>query len=158
MSEPLIINTGPLIALGKMDAFEVIAQLPLDFICPVQVQREIARGAVQGHSVSLPDWVRVASLAAPLSPLAIVGLDRGEAEVIQLALERGVATVCIDELKGRRAATAAKLRVVGSLGLIARAKQLGLIPAARPLIEKAMREGIFYRSNLVEQVLQALGE
>jgi predicted nucleic acid-binding protein len=66
--------------------------------------------------------------------------------------------VSIDEVKGRRIATALGLRVVGSLGLVARAKTLGIIPAMRPLVEKAMREGVHYHSDLVERVLSALGE
>ncbi len=158
MTERIVINTGPLIAFGKMEAFDVIATLPFEFICPTQVKDEIEAGAARGYAVNAPDWISVIPLATPLSPLILIGLDRGEAEVIQLALERGIGLVCIDELKGRRAATAAGLKVAGSLGLVSRAKTLGLIPAARPLIEKAMREGIFYHPDLVAQVLKALGE
>lgn len=90
--------------------------------------------------------------------MILAGLDRGEAEVIQLALEQGIGLVCIDERKGRQAAVVAGLQVVGSLGLIAKAKVFGLIPAARPLIEKAMRGGIFYQSALVAPVLAGLKE
>lgn len=158
MTEQIAINTSPLIALGKMDAFDVVAKLPFEFICPAQVRDEIEAGAARGYAVTVPDWAKVIPLAAPLSPLILIGLDRGEAEVIQLALEQGIELVCIDELKGRGAATAASLQVVGSLGFVARAKTLGLIPEARPLIEKAMREGIFYHPQLVEQVLEAVGE
>ncbi len=158
MAEQIVINTGPLIALGKMDAFDAVAKLPFEFICPAQVKDEIEAGAARGYAVTVPDWVKVIPLAAPLSPLILIGLDEGEAEVIQLALEQGIELVCIDELKGRRAAKSAGLQIVGSLGLVAKAKALGLIPEARPLIEKAMREGVFYHAQLVEQVLKALGE
>lgn len=158
MPNRIVINTSPMIALGKMDAFDIIAQLPFEFLCPQQVKIEIESGAAKGYAVTVPDWVNVLPLATPLSPLILAGLDRGEAEVIQLALEQGIGLVCIDERKGRQAATAAGLQVVGSLGLIAKAKVSGLIPAARPLIEKAMREGIFYQPALVARVLSALKE
>ncbi|MGE0883685.1 MAG: DUF3368 domain-containing protein [Blastocatellales bacterium] len=158
MPNQIVINTGPLVALGKMDAFDLIAQLPFEFLCPEQIKIEIESGAAKGYAVTVPDWVNVLPLAAPLSPLVLAGLDRGEAEVIQLALERSIGLVCVDERKGRQAAVAAGLQVVGSLGLIAKAKVSGLIPAARPFIEKAMREGIFYQPSLVAQVLSALKE
>ncbi len=141
-----------------MEAFDVIALLPFEFLCPTQVQTEIQNGIARGYSVAVPTWVNVLPLAAPLSPLILAGLDQGEAEVIQLALEQKVELVCIDEQKGRRAAAATGLQVVGSLGLIAKAKTLGVISAARPLIEKAMREGIFYHPTLIVRVLSALNE
>lgn len=87
-----------------------------------------------------------------------MGLDAGEAAVIQLALERRVARVCIDEQKGRRAAQAVGLAVTGTLGLLGRAKQLGLISALRPWVEKAIQEGIRYDPELVRRVLEAAGE
>lgn len=158
MPNRIVTNTSPLIALGKMGAFDVIAQLPYEFICPTQVQTEIESGAAKGYAVTVPDWVKVLPLTAPLSPLVLAGLDRGEAEVIQLVLEQGIGLVCIDERKGRQAAAAAGLQVVGSLGLLAKAKVLDLIPAARPFIEKAMRGGIFYQPALVAQVLAVLKE
>jgi predicted nucleic acid-binding protein len=141
-----------------MEAMDIIAKLPFVFICPSQVEAEIAAGLAQGHSVIAPSWLKVMALAAPLSPLILAALDEGEASVIQLALEQGIPRVCIDEIKGRRAAVATGLSVLGSLGLMGRAKALGLIAEARPFIEKAMREGIHYREDLVHGVLNALGE
>lgn len=85
-------------------------------------------------------------------------MDTGEAAVIQLALEQNIPLVCIDELKGRRAALAVGLNIVGSLGLIGKAKNLGLIPAARPFIEKAKTSGIYYDDQLIETFLKSLGE
>jgi len=71
------------------------------------------------------------ALSAPPAPLATHALDAGEAAVIQLALERGIATVCIDEWRGRRAARACGLAVTGSLGLLVRAFLTALGEAER---------------------------
>lgn len=158
MAERIVINTGPLIALARMDALEVIAGLPVEFICPQEVKDELDAGAAQGYAVITPPWLTVVPLSSPLSPVSVAGLDPGEAAVIELALEQGKLRACIDESKGRRAALAVGLRVVGSLGLAARAKALGLVPALRPLVEKAMAGGIHYHPDLVRQVLEAVGE
>ena len=76
----------------------------------------------------------------------------------QLALERGLPGVCIDEVKGRRVASTAGLSVVGVLGLLGRAKFLGLIPELKPYIHKAVQEGVRYDPKLVRRVLESVNE
>ena len=158
MAERIVINTGPLIALARMGALDVPGQLPYEFICPSQVREELDEGASLGYQTITPAWLSVIPLSASPSAVSVAVLDEGEAAVIQLALEQGLSRVSIDEVKGRRIAMALGLGVVGSLGLVARAKTLGIIPAMRPLVEKAMRGGIHYHSDLVERVLSSVGE
>ena len=158
MIERIVTNTSPLLALAKMQTLDAVGKLPFQFVCPAEVEAEILAGAKQGHQIEIPAWLSVISLANPLSPLAVAALDAGEAAVIQLALEQNIETVCIDELKGRRAALAVGLKVVGSLGLVGKAKTLNLIPQVRPLIEKARNAGIYYDDLLIEKFLQSLGE
>lgn len=158
MPNKIVINTSPLLSFGKMQALDIIAKLSFEFVCPAEVQTEIAVGVAQGHTINLPEWVQVLPLKAPLAPVAVAALDSGEAAVIQLALEQNISLVCIDELKGRRAANAVGLSVVGSLGLLGQAKSLGLINRVRPFVEQANNSGIFYDQNLIEKFLQSLGE
>jgi predicted nucleic acid-binding protein len=158
MPDRIVLNTGPLIALIRAEAIEVLARLPYRFVCPPQVELEIRAGASLGHPFLWPDCLAVGVLNGALDPLAQATLDVGEAAVIQLALEQGIEWVCIDERKGRRVALAVGLKVVGSLGLLARAKNVGIIPAVRPIIERLTREGIWYDGELVERVLTAIGE
>jgi predicted nucleic acid-binding protein len=53
---------------------------------------------------------------------------------------------------------AAGLEVTGTLGLLGKAKLLQFIPALKPLIDKALEEGIHYHPELVRAVLEAVGE
>jgi len=76
--ERLVINTGPVIALGRADALAVIEKLPIRFITPPAVAAEIAAGATAGHPVLLPRWIEVIALAAPVPPLICQMLDAGE--------------------------------------------------------------------------------
>ena len=158
MAEHIVINTGPLITLARIEALDVAGQLPLAFICPEEVRWELDEGEAAGHPRVAPQWLTVCPLSGPISPVVLSVLDRGEAAVIQLALERSIPLVCIDEWKGRRAALAAGLKVAGVLGLLGKAKLLGLIPAVRPLVEKALQSGIRYDVALVERVLESVGE
>lgn len=156
--ESLIINTGPLIALARAEALDVIGRLPLRFLCPPQVRAELDAGVRAGHLPVAPAWLIVESLARPLDPVAAVSLDAGEAAVIQLALERSIAWVALDDLKARRMALAVGLRVTGTLGLLARAKRAGLFPALRPLVEKMQRGGAWFDASLVQEFLKHLDE
>ncbi len=158
MSESVVINTGPLVTLARIEALDVAGGLPFVFICPEEVRAELDEGEAAGHPRVTPPWLTVCPLSLHISPVVLSALDRGEAAVIQLALERSVPLVCIDEWKGRRAALAVGLKVVGVLGLLGKAKLLDLIPSVRPFVEKALENGIRYDPELVRQVLESLGE
>ena len=158
MSEIIVTNTSPLLTLSKMRAFDLIGDLPLEFVCPEEVENEIMAGAEKNFDVIMPAWLEVVKLKSKVFPLAAASLDLGEAAVIQLALEQNIKTVCIDEVAGRRAAKAVGLNIVGSLGLLGKAKSLGLISKIKPFIEKAKNEGIYYDEKLITEFLRTVGE
>jgi uncharacterized protein len=158
MADRIVINTGPLIAFARADSLDVLRQLPIQFVCPSEVEEEIRAGAALGHSVVIPPWLTVVAAGKPLDPVALAALDPGEAAVIHIALEQGIRRVCMDDRKGRRAALAVGLEIVGSLGLLARAKQLGIISAVRPLVDRLSSEGAWYDPELLRRFFQAIGE
>ena len=105
----------------------------------------------------MPPWVSILDLAGSLSSITHA-LDVGEAAVIQLALERGIGDVCIDEWRGRRVAKSAGLRVTGSLGLLGRCKRRGIIKELSPWIERLVAAGARYHPDLLRRFLDAVGE
>jgi predicted nucleic acid-binding protein len=50
------------------------------------------------------------------------------------------------------------LQMIGSLGMILRAKRLGIIGGARPWVYKLREKGMFVDAELVEMSLVAVGE
>lgn len=158
MGEILVVNTGPLIALERMGCLEPIGTLPFEFVTPPEVRAELDEGERVGLPRIAPASLRVRALASPRPAAGLAELDRGESAVIQLALELRAAAVAIDEWKGRRVALAHGLSVTGSLGLLGRARQLGMVPAARPFIQRALDAGIRYHPAVVAAVLKELGE
>ena len=158
MAEKIVVNTGPLVSLARADLMDVVGRLPYEFICPKEVSQEIAAGILKGYPIAEPEWLTPTTLSAPLDPVATASLDMGEAAVIQLAKEQGISRVCIDERKGRRAALAVGLKVTGTLGLLSRAKTLGLVPTLGPLVAKLQRAGAYVDAELVRRVLAGVGE
>jgi predicted nucleic acid-binding protein len=158
MADELVINTGPLIAFDRMGCLDQIGRLPFVFVCPEEVRRELDEGEAAGHPRIAPPWLAVRALSSAPPKFGLVELDLGETAAIQLALEAKPGRVAIDEWKGRRMALAMGLKVVGSLGLLGRAKQLGLILEVRPFIQRAIDAGIRYHPALVSALLRELGE
>lgn len=127
MSSLIVINASPIIALGKMGLLELVRKIPVELITPIQVKQELDAGVKAGHQIEFPHWLKVGTLSSELNPMLFGRLDSGEAAVIQLAIETKCKTVCLDESKGRRVAKEMGLSVTGSLGILGKAKALGLI-------------------------------
>ena len=158
MAERIVINSGPLISLSRMRALHILEQLPFGFFTPSEVKAELTAGPADILSTGFPSSVITAQLKTKRSEQLFGNLDSGEAAVIQLALEMQIERVCIDELKGRKEAVRQGLRPIGSLGLLGRAKSLGIIVEIKPFIMKAILAGIYYDEVLIADFLPNFGE
>jgi len=49
MPERLVIDTGPLITLSRIDCLDVMGRLPFEFLCPDAVRRELDEGEAAGY-------------------------------------------------------------------------------------------------------------
>ena len=86
-------------------------------------------------------------------------LDRGEAAVLALAVERQADVVLIDERRARAVATRLGLNVVGVLGVLVEAKHKALVPHLKPILDDLItRAGFWVSAQLYERVLQVVGE
>jgi len=85
-------------------------------------------------------------------------LDRGEAEVIALAEELRAQEVLLDERAARAIAITRGLPVIGTAGLLVRAKERGFIPAVGPFLTRMQAEGVPYSQRFIETLLGRLGE
>ena len=85
-------------------------------------------------------------------------LDEGESEVIVLALEVKASLVLLDDREARLQAKRLGLRVTGTLGVLLRAKKLGLIKSLRDELNKLKETGFRISKSLEEEILNAAGE
>jgi hypothetical protein len=85
-------------------------------------------------------------------------LDKGEAAVIALAEEMQATKLLIDEKIGRSYAKLRGFTCVGTLGILIKAKQKGLISEVKPLLKEMQKNGIWLHENLVQQILSLANE
>jgi len=66
--------------------------------------------------------------------------------------------VGLDDLQARRLAEELGLTVIGTLGILLRAKQAALLPTVRPLIHALIALGFHLAPDLYQTVLDLAGE
>ncbi|WP_416666598.1 DUF3368 domain-containing protein [Egbenema bharatensis] len=118
----IISNATPLIAFARIGQLPLLQKVAGKLLIPTAVAEEITTysGTTTGQ-IHLPQesWIQVESLQSEdQMRLLLPTLDRGEAAVIALALEKRASLVLMDELTGRKVAESLQLRVTGSVGLL----------------------------------------
>ncbi len=81
----------------------------------------------------------------------------GERHAIALAEELG-ASLLIDEQRGRRIALERGVDVIGSLWVIAEAKQRGFLNRVRPVLAAMLEAGYWLEPDLLGAFLMSVGE
>jgi len=158
----IICNATPLIAFARIGQLALLRKVVGTLVIPDGVAREIAVYSDMQHGIidlAQEPWISVQTVQSEAQVhLLLPTLDRGEAEVIALALERAAGLVLIDELTGRKVAESLHLTVSGSVGILIRSKQMGEISAVKPLLDEMMQRGIRYSPRFVTSILQRIGE
>lgn len=148
----VVSDASPVIAFQQIDELKLLQGLFGEVIIPPAVVGELA-------GLSLPPWIKARSLQQPLAgEILHACLGAGESEAIGLAQEIDASWLLLDERAGRRLAQALGLRVAGTLGLLNRAKEKGLLAAVRPHVETLVRTGFYTTPALVQRILSDAGE
>jgi predicted nucleic acid-binding protein len=66
--------------------------------------------------------------------------------------------IIVDDLAARRCAATLGIPVRGTLGLILAAKKRGLIPEARPVLQKLRQSGMYLSDRILNQALALVEE
>lgn len=152
----IVADASPLIALAQIGQLGLLSSLYGTVLIPAAVQREISPtvASIGGR----PRWLRLRNVRDVERVVRLSALiHRGEAEALALALELR-AVLLIDELAGRSIARASGLHVVGTLGVLLRAKQAGLIEQVAPLLAQLEAAGFWMSGSLKATILSAAGE
>ena len=85
-------------------------------------------------------------------------MDIGESEAIILATELGADLIIIDEKLGRYHAKHADLKVTGTIGILIKAKNKGIIKDLKPLLYELTEKEVWISDKLINNILKQAGE
>lgn len=134
-----IADTSPLQYLHQSGLLELLPALYGQVTVPKAVAAELEAGRSRGVDLPEPEALSWASIRAPreqaLLPL-VTELGAGEREAPALALEQSGSVIIIDDGLARRYARLLGLRMTGTLGVLLKAKGVGLLAEVAPSIER----------------------
>lgn len=156
----VLCNTTPIIALCSIGHLDLLPKL----FNRIHLAEAVLNECSAGGKIAVPDlrkldWVVPVAAPAtiPASPM-LFELDLGERETLLLAMAENADLVLLDERLGRNLAEYLGLRVTGTLGVLLKAKQQGLIPSFIGCAETMRLQGIYYSQALIRRLASQVGE
>jgi predicted nucleic acid-binding protein len=156
-----VCNSSPLISLARISRLDLIDSLAARVLVPNTVLREIEAG---GESDSAAQAIETSSRMQITPDVEVPesvrtwGLDPGESQVLAVALQAPGSGVILDDRAARRCATRLSLPMIGTIGIVALARQRGTLKAAAPIYQALQGAGLFVSPALVKGVLAQFGE
>lgn len=155
----VIADTSALVALAACDALPLLDQLFQDVRVPPAVFHECTvPGKPEAERLEAYLQGKIAEVDLNEFIIAVAGLGQGELEAMALYKRLHADRLLVDDYRARRVAGLNGIEVVGSLGILLRAKESGLISAVRPLLTAIQSAGIHYSEQLVGEALHLAGE
>jgi len=161
MKQNWVFDASPLIVLGKAELLTTISPLASCWFIPEAVVQEVSqKSAIEPLLRQLSENAQIErQRVESIQPLvANWDLGEGESEAITLAMENVGYGVILDDLQARKCATVFNLPLIGSLGLIVKAKKEGLLEVAKPAFKRLIDSGLYVAPQLIEKVLTSIGE
>lgn len=158
----IIADTGPLIALARLNRLELLTALFSKIHIPSAVLLE---ATAKGEYVEVEPIRSFAmqhvqvdeAIDNALNRRLLSTLDVGEAQALALARELQCG-VLMDEKRGRQVARRRGIPVVGVLGLLLQAKREGYLGELEPMLLQLQDSDYRLSEELVERVFELAGE
>jgi predicted nucleic acid-binding protein len=159
----VVSNTSPIINLAAIGKLDLLKKCFGKIYIPPAVYNEITvkgRGEPGDKEVRTVDWIEVVEVKdISLSLLLRKDLDDGEAESIALSIQLESDLLLLDEIDARSIASKLRIRFIGLLGVLMRAKESGYIQKVMPLMNNLKEKaGFWIDEELYQYVLNIVRE
>lgn len=147
----VIADTSCFILLDKISELDLLQKI----FGSVTTTKEIA----EEFSKPLPQWVNIQSVANHrYSELLEIEVDKGEASAIGLAFEIDNSLLILDDQKARKLAQRLSLNYTGTLGILLKAKELGILSAIKPVLQKVQQTNFHFSEKVLYDILREADE
>lgn len=151
MHRTIIADTSVLILLNKIGELELLKKLYGKILITEDIADE--------YGNELPLWFEIGIVKdIQKQNLLELQIDKGEASAIALALESENPTVILDDWKARKIAELIGLNITGTLGMILKSKEKGIIPKVKPLLDKIKLTNFRISQELENEILVQANE
>lgn len=151
LNSDIILDTSCLILLSKIGELDLLKKVAGKVFITPEIQNEFGK--------KLPSWIIIRRPSdIHYQRILEMDLDPGESSAIALSLDISDSVIIIDDLKGRRIADNLDLRYSGTLGLILKAKQEGVIESIKPVIAKINNTNFRFSEELIKFILEQARE
>ena len=156
----IVSNTTPILNLLKIGKLDFLRELYDKVYIPQAVYREIETGKDRIYYTDLGKlgWIEIVPIKSAPARIYLFDLDDGEAETIILAHELTADLAIIDEKLGRRYAALLNIPVTGTIGILLKAKERGLITALAPLLQELRNKSTWINDSLYEKTITLADE
>ncbi len=151
----IVLNTSPIIFLGKINCLHWLESCATEIIVPKNVVLELG-------DYSLPSFIQVETLSMvgfAYVKGAIGRLHEGELSAIVLAQELSADFVILDDLLARQKAQHLGLNVMGTLGLLLLMGKKGLLTNQKIwdyIGDLTQQHGMYLSPKIIEQLREKL--
>jgi predicted nucleic acid-binding protein len=159
--EHWVVNASPLITLAKARHLALLTALATEVLIPEAVVAEVRGGPATDPARQALESGWGTRVAVPSVPIVLQewGLGAGETAVLAVALARGECTAILDDAASRRCARTLGVPVMGTLGVVVRAKHHGHIASAALVMRALRAAGLYIDDALLTRVLrESVGE
>jgi hypothetical protein len=156
-----VVNASPVITLAKAGYLSLLTALADEILLPAAVVAELlaAPASDPARQAIEQGWGNRLSLANVPAIVLEWGLGAGEAAVIAAALESQGYTAVLDGAQGRKCARALGVPVIGTLGVVLRAKKMGRVASATSILRDLRDAGLYLDAATIAAALeQSVGE
>lgn len=161
VGRPPVVNASPLIYLAHARLIDLLQVEGSTVNVPRTVSEEIRRRGLNDLTVralNSIDWLHEVDPVPPSSKVLFWKLGPGETSVLSWALAHSGSVAILDDLAARRCAEVLELPLIGTLGIVLKAKRKGILPAARPAVEKLLAAGMYLSGKVIDQALALVDE
>ncbi len=155
MPERWVVNASPLIVLAKIDSLNLFTQLAEELVVPTAVVAEIVAGPKQDPARRFLSKAPFATVMVVADPAVVTwDLGSGETAVLSHAFKHEGWRAVVDDAAARRCAHVLDIALIGTLGIILRARVAGVIPAATPLLRELQSNGFRLNDDIIRTALK----
>ncbi len=145
-----IIDSACLISLDRIDKLDLPPKVFHQIFITPAVRTEFGKSVEYAQVIPVKNEGVIYALRTQI--------DAGEAEAIALAMEKPEAYLTLDDKKARRIARQIGLNVLGTIGVLLKAKSLGKIQKIKPILDQLNAVGFRIGASLYTNALRLSGE